>query len=130
MRVKEIAPAQTRRGCSHLLGFLRDSRNDCVPSVSLRKVKTGKNSSSCLRLGDGRLLADVTGPLWRHDSTGVDALQGFLIRPRQPMLRALLHPPAVTLKAGEIVEGSDSVKPAGVDQTHEQVADLGSVLGL
>jgi len=46
------------------------------------------------------------------------------------MLRALLHPRAVTLKAGEIVEGSDSAKPARVDQTHEQVADLGSVLGL
>ena len=64
------------------------------------------------------------------DSTGVDALQGVLIRPGQPMLWVLLNPPAVVLEAGEIVEGSGSVKPAGVDKTHEQVADLGSMFGL
>ena len=45
-------------------------------------------------------------------------------------MRVVLNPPAVALEAGEIVERIGSIEAAGVDQTHEQVADLGSVLGL
>jgi len=54
--------AQTAALFYERLEMVRRAKKHCVPSVSLRKVNTGKNSSSCLRFGDGRILADVMGP--------------------------------------------------------------------
>lgn len=36
----------------------------------------------------------------------------------------------VFLQFGQVIQGVDAVQLAGVNQTHEQVADVGAVLGL
>ena len=56
--------------------------------------------------------------------------QRLAVIPRHPLRWMLLQFFGVPLQLGEIVERIGSVQFAGVDQTHEQIADPGAVHGL
>ena len=56
--------------------------------------------------------------------------KGLAVIPRHPCRRILGQLLGVFLQFDEVVEGIDAVQFAGVDQTHEQIAHLGAVLGL
>jgi len=69
-----------------------------------------------------------------EDLSGVRActgvLKGLAVIPRHPRRRMLGLFGAVFLQLGEVVEGIGLIQFAGVDQTHEQIAYLSTVLGL
>jgi hypothetical protein len=50
--------------------------------------------------------------------------------PGHPVLRTTGQFFAVLLQLGQVLEGVGPTKLARVNQTHEQVADVGTVLGL
>src|SRR3974390_321996 len=50
------------------------------------------------------------------------------IVPRHPLLRTSSHRLAVFLQCGQVVEGIGITELAGVDEAHEQVPNMGTVL--
>jgi len=58
-----------------------------------------------------------------------DPLQGLPVVPRHPPHRVLGQLLWVFLQFGEVIERIGVVQFAAVDQTHEQIAHLGAVLG-
>jgi hypothetical protein len=57
------------------------------------------------------------------------ARQGVAIIPGLPFLRAGGQFPGMALKFDQVVEGVGTAQLAGVDQAHEQIADLRTVQG-
>ena len=92
-----------------------------VPGQRLGRCRgAGANSS----LGEGAV----------RGSPALGSGCGLRIIPRQPGLGDQLHRLGVNRKGQQIFEGidpvDDPVEPAGVDETHEQIARPGSVEGL
>jgi len=56
--------------------------------------------------------------------------KGLAVIPRHPCRRILGQLGGVLLQLGEIVEGIGVVQFAGVDQAHEQITHVGTLLGL
>ena len=54
---------------------------------------------------------------------------GRLVVPRHPGGRIIANAAEVPSERDQIVEGIDSCQAAGVDQTHEQITDLGAIFG-
>ncbi len=125
--------------------FFRQSFGNHRPraqDATAAEVTESRHADSCSfgRLAEGKKSRPPTGA-----ATGAPRLEtssrrlagrivvgrggGFRLRiiPRQPVRGPRLHLLGVVRQGQQIGEGIDPIEPAGVDQTHEHVADPGAI---
>ena len=97
-------------------------RQACVTAVFFAGRLTDRYFLSC---PSGKPVKSLFGIAQRPDLIDVEI---FLVIPRQPFFGVGGNGGGLALEGGEVIEGVGVVEFAGVDQAHEEIPHVGTVL--